>query len=728
MFCISTASTFSSGDFLNKAKTLSKTLQLKTSMKTSMKTVVETPMEIAIETAPQTFVGTFISVDSPPSQQQINSLRSLASSAHRSGEMAKHFSNCDSSYYLEWRCDIWILKAAMEASLEASPESIKEKLEGFLDRWVELNMPVAPQQKQVLFTLRSHGSDEEKRCFAKSLPNDFPIEVSTENPIFDEVCCLLRNGLFRTRVLQKAIDKGWRFLDFEIDRDLSFYERIDLEDRKALFPLFSFHRCLDRKEALLSDLTEVRSFFAKWEGMGFIGFFKVCFLSLNGAAIGKNEQLIDHFSRLQLSPRGIRKTAFIIASKGFSQLRSEWGMGGAKLEFLDPSCFKKPLHREEKINAPQCSPLGQVSLSLNRLWSRDSDASVEFALIAEQVGRSPGNYLHNLFMKKFFPRTRYRSLALDREDAALFLDRFFTHKSIGARFLGLSVSSPYKTFVRDFIAEKKEVEISALVELTGACNTLFRTDRGFYADNTDVRAFEVCLRILKVQKEAPILILGAGSCALAFVRALLAWGFQSIAISSRKKPSWQEVASGLVLHFPWSYEKTNYDRQGNLIEQYLNSGKSPGLLVQASGVENYSFGEKNLHELYPLKLEDYFEGYSNGCYAHKVKWLEINNMDFPRLSASHFTRCAKKHSDGICAQEFFALQAAFQADLWFSSSSSQLLQGSFFSYYKSCLERGFLSGLIDLGMGETATFCYLFYRTQLERGACGKYFHPIMAV
>ena len=140
------------------------------------------------------------------------------------------------------------------------------------------------------------------------------------------------------------------------------------------------------------------------------------------------------------------------------------------------------------------------------------------------ISKSPGNFgmtVHNAGYQALKINYIYKALQIYDLDKAMSAIRTLNIK-------GCSVSMPFKEEVikhLDFIDES--------VEECGACNTVLNTNGELKGYNTDVIAISQLLLNLKIDKNLPVLILGAGGMAKAFLHVFNKLGYHNITIAAR---------------------------------------------------------------------------------------------------------------------------------------------------------------------------------------------------
>ena len=740
----------------------------------------------------------------PPTSDQLQTLELLTC------QDCLKTNSVDSAYFFEWRFDLYLLHYALA---QGNMHSLHLDLEQLTQA-----LPKPLNTAKTLLTLRTHKEPWAREIVYQQVRSTSTNLISSKaRALLEPACRLLETPSFRSSFFTLAISRGWSLIDAELDLDGAMLDTFPLIASPAVESTSPSHHfvsslhyriqgnCVDK------DRAELAPRLAKWCSGKQSHFLKLCFVLDPLQSVRQSQELLRIC--LKLIPHPLRKrVALIFASPVLSQLRSEWGPiagGFANITFLEARGFSDFLSDEPEVlakesllqgwagslaaNSATAPTLGQISLAEYRLLTRQCSERKRFALISQSTERSPGLYLHNLFMQSFLPSYRYLSLAISPNDSSLFFETIelmtlslpqekkslcleTTREDIRRRicvkggkhdgqykesrarqgecdnnffdlFSGFSVSSPYKSTLYKcllplFQKNSPSVSLSQAARVSGACNTLVRLPAqsgvlaSWHADNTDVRALQIFLSQFSLSKDAAILILGSGDCALAFMRALTFWGFTKLAMCSRCKPV-SELDHGIALEyqfFLWHPVGDQRKKQVQLeIEKFLSgssgllSAAAPKqkqtLVIQASGVESGGANQKrgSLLQQYPFDISWYHQqaiGY----------WLELNNTQYPRIAVSEFVLSAGGGKYGVTAQEFFALQGALQLALWFSDDEESLFSCSsdhtklLVDLLHRKLSEGWFLKEKNLGLvSQFELFCYLFFILQFKRGACGKY-------
>jgi shikimate dehydrogenase len=106
-------------------------------------------------------------------------------------------------------------------------------------------------------------------------------------------------------------------------------------------------------------------------------------------------------------------------------------------------------------------------------------------------------------------------------------------------FCGWNVTVPHKQAILPLVGT-----LSPLATMVGAVNTVrVQPDGTLYGENTDVAGFMETLCSKNIEKERPVLVLGAGGAARAILWALQQKGFSVIRVMNRTAERLQQLAS-----------------------------------------------------------------------------------------------------------------------------------------------------------------------------------------
>ena len=178
-----------------------------------------------------------------------------------------------------------------------------------------------------------------------------------------------------------------------------------------------------------------------------------------------------------------------------------------------------------------CSPPGRQAapghldpatlLDLYRFKSITETTGV-FGVIGNPIGHSLSPAIHNRGFEALGIDAVYLPFLVDEPES------FFRMAGLlGIR--GLSVTIPLKEAVIPFLTERDE-----RVEATGACNTMFRRNEGWFGTNTDAGGFLKPLE--EGMKNKPVsslkaTVVGAGGAARAVVYALVGLGARTLILN-----------------------------------------------------------------------------------------------------------------------------------------------------------------------------------------------------
>jgi len=146
-----------------------------------------------------------------------------------------------------------------------------------------------------------------------------------------------------------------------------------------------------------------------------------------------------------------------------------------------------------------------------------------YGLIGYPLGHSISFYIHNAAFRALSIDALYINIPIEPES--------FSKAILGIKYLpiyGLNVTIPHKERIIDFLDE-----ISVISKLIGAVNTVYLEENKWKGENTDFGGFLETLKELKLDKDLPCLILGAGGAARAVVYAVIEYGFKEIYLTNR---------------------------------------------------------------------------------------------------------------------------------------------------------------------------------------------------
>jgi shikimate dehydrogenase len=157
-----------------------------------------------------------------------------------------------------------------------------------------------------------------------------------------------------------------------------------------------------------------------------------------------------------------------------------------------------------------------------------------YAVVGNPVAHSQSPQIHAAFARSTGQAMTYEHLLAPLDGFVQTVDRFAQE---GGR--GLNVTVPFK--LEAFALAQA---VSERAEAAGACNTLKRTEAGWYADNTDGAGI---VRDLTVNLGGPLagrdlLVLGAGGAARGILVPLFAQAPRSVTIANRTVARGHELA------------------------------------------------------------------------------------------------------------------------------------------------------------------------------------------
>jgi shikimate dehydrogenase len=159
--------------------------------------------------------------------------------------------------------------------------------------------------------------------------------------------------------------------------------------------------------------------------------------------------------------------------------------------------------------------------------------------------RSPT--IHRYWLKELGIPGNYGKFAVRPEDFRQFAD------TIGKDgFLGANVTAPHKEAAFEACDHR-----TAVAEALGAVNTLWREDGRLWGDNTDVAGFLANLDEATPgwdERKSFAIVIGAGGAARGIIHALVARGFERIAVFNRTQSRAEALAQhfgGSTVAIPW---------------------------------------------------------------------------------------------------------------------------------------------------------------------------------
>lgn len=150
-----------------------------------------------------------------------------------------------------------------------------------------------------------------------------------------------------------------------------------------------------------------------------------------------------------------------------------------------------------------------------------------FGIIGNPVAHSRSPQWHNAVFAERSLDAVYIPVLAESADKALALANLLDIR-------GFSVTVPHKEAVRDWLAAEDEG-----TRIAGACNTVFRTERGWQGVNTDIPGL---LDPLPADIRGTVLVLGAGGAARAALAGLAPKGLQII-LANRTLERAQQLAA-----------------------------------------------------------------------------------------------------------------------------------------------------------------------------------------
>lgn len=172
---------------------------------------------------------------------------------------------------------------------------------------------------------------------------------------------------------------------------------------------------------------------------------------------------------------------------------------------------------------------------------RNAGQTILLAVLGRPIGHSLSPLMHGAAIDHLGLDAIYTAFEVPDERVTAVLDAAHT---LG--FQGLNVTIPHKE-----AALRHAVCATAAARRVGAANTLWWTERGFAADNTDGAGW---LRSLREEAADPCgsraVILGAGGAARGIADALLDAGCESLRICNRNPGRAAALVADLRSHFP----------------------------------------------------------------------------------------------------------------------------------------------------------------------------------
>lgn len=204
----------------------------------------------------------------------------------------------------------------------------------------------------------------------------------------------------------------------------------------------------------------------------------------------------------------------------------------------------------QAFNQPLTQPLAQTDqLNLTNLLNRQATFPKQlYGVIGYPLSQSLSPFVHNLGLQNLDLAASYFLWPVAPENLAKFID--------ACRLLpisGLSITIPHKIAVIPLLDELTEI-----AKATQAVNTLFWQNGKLCGDNTDLLGFLSPLTRLNLDKNLPILILGAGGAAAASANALFLNAYSNITISNHTE------SKAKILAEKFSFKTITWDKRHNL--------------------------------------------------------------------------------------------------------------------------------------------------------------------
>ncbi len=160
------------------------------------------------------------------------------------------------------------------------------------------------------------------------------------------------------------------------------------------------------------------------------------------------------------------------------------------------------------------------------------------------IAKNPGNFgetVHNAGYKALGLNFQYKAFSTKNIDVAI----------QGVRALGIrgcSISMPFKEKVLPLLDE-----LDPIAKKAKAVNTIVNNNGYLIGYNTDVAGIQNCLKVLKIQKNKKIFVLGAGGIARGVLVALENLKFKNIILSNRTIKRGKSTAKEFNINFiHWS--------------------------------------------------------------------------------------------------------------------------------------------------------------------------------
>ncbi|MCX7845088.1 MAG: shikimate dehydrogenase [Dictyoglomaceae bacterium] len=239
-------------------------------------------------------------------------------------------------------------------------------------------------------------------------------------------------------------------------------------------------------------------------------------------------------------------------------------------------------------------------------------------LIGYPLKHSISFILHNFAFKQLNIPAIYLNIPIPLENISKALE--------GLKYLplyGLNVTIPYKELVIAYLDE-----ISILAKKIKAVNTITIRDGKWYGDNTDVPGFIKTLEDLKLPKDIPSLVLGAGGAGRAVVFSLAEYGVQKIYITNRTKEKGENLIKDLKYYYPYikseyiPWEDKEYFSENPFI---LINTTSVGLDAKTSPFKIDEFSNEKIYLVYDIIYNPFKTPLILQAEKFKIPWK--NGLD-----------------------------------------------------------------------------------------------------
>lgn len=144
-------------------------------------------------------------------------------------------------------------------------------------------------------------------------------------------------------------------------------------------------------------------------------------------------------------------------------------------------------------------------------------------VIGDPIAHSKSPLIHRFWLGRLGIDAEYRATRVALDDLAT----FFAERAADPDWRGCNVTVPHKVAALDHVPDPGNVRLSI-----GAANTVFRTDDGLAATNTDAAGFLSPIAELDLAGK-PVVVVGAGGAARAILFALSKVGVGPITLLNR---------------------------------------------------------------------------------------------------------------------------------------------------------------------------------------------------